>query len=246
MFSIGKKLAAYLKEEPDVIVDSTPLEASRYSGCSVLNPHSGIVMDKAHILHYGNYPLFLIHSEGNENDKPYGEDLLEVAARMGIRPDSVLMDAGYDSFRLHALSYELLGATPMIQVRYDAVFAPEASEEAIRRKVNKLWKIGGNECRTLEEMLRSLLKHGYRELVGKYLRNQSLLNREEVQAAQGRREACERKHAHLKNTVKFDVRGYRKDSRALYVMMNFLTFQLMTLAHFQNNFPNTTSFAGYR
>jgi hypothetical protein len=144
----GKKLAAYLKEEPDVIVDSTPLEASRYSGCSVLNPHSGIVLDKAHILHLGNYPLFLIHSEGNENDKPYGEQLLEIAARMGIRPDSVLMDAGYDSFKLHALSYELFGATPMIQVRYDAVFAPEASEEAIRRKVNKLWKIGGNECRT--------------------------------------------------------------------------------------------------
>jgi hypothetical protein len=53
-------------------------------------------------------------------------------------------------------------------------------------------------------------------------------------------------YARLKQTVKFDVRGYRKDSRALYVMMNFITFQLMTLAHFQNNFPNTTSFAGYR
>jgi hypothetical protein len=67
-----------------------------------------------------------------------------------------------------------------------------------------------------------------------------------LQAAPDRREACERKHAHLKNTVKFDVRGYRKDSRALYTMMNFLAFQLMTLAHFQNNFPNTTAFAGYR
>jgi hypothetical protein len=125
-FSSAKKLTAYLKGETTVTVDSSPPDASRYSRCNVLNPHSGIVMDKAPILHPDNYPLFLIHSEGNE--KPYGEQLPGIAARMGIKTGFVLMDAGSDSFHLHVLSYELLSATPRTQVRYDAVFAPEAGK----------------------------------------------------------------------------------------------------------------------
>ncbi|HJJ48721.1 MAG TPA: ISNCY family transposase, partial [Methanocorpusculum sp.] len=62
---------------PEVmIIDSTPLEASRYSSISVFNPHYKIKMDKAHILHYGDFPLYMIHSGGNEGDSGYGHTLL--------------------------------------------------------------------------------------------------------------------------------------------------------------------------
>ena len=65
---------------------------------SLFNPHYQVKMDKAHILNPGGaYPLFMIHSEGKENDKPYAHFLIKIAEHLGVSCDSVLMDAVYDS-----------------------------------------------------------------------------------------------------------------------------------------------------
>ena len=77
------------------------------------------------------------------------------------------------------------------------------------------------------------------------VRNQIILHGREVKDAMKRRGTCERKHAYLKKTVKFDVMHCKKNNRALSAIMNFITFQLLMLAHLQNRFQNM-NFANYR
>ena len=56
-------------------------------------------------MNLGAYPLFMIHSEGTENDKPYAHFLIQIAELLGVSCDRVLMDAGYDSLELHTLIF---------------------------------------------------------------------------------------------------------------------------------------------
>jgi len=61
------------------IIDSTPLIASRYSPYAVYNPHYETWMAKAHIISTDGYPLYMIFSEGTEDDGKYGHLLLNAA-----------------------------------------------------------------------------------------------------------------------------------------------------------------------
>lgn len=246
MFSVGKKIAHYLRHEENLIIDSTPLEASRYCRNSIFNPHYELKMDKAHIMNLGNYPLFMIHSEGNENDMFYGKSLIDIAQLMDLHPKNVLMDKGYDSIEMHTRIFEKLDALPVIQIRSNAVLNQAASKVHIQKWVNKLWKEGGAKCKTFKEKLLFLAGTRKRDVVGRYLRNQNILNQDSLEEIYRKRSACERKHAHIKSIVKFDVVGYRKENRELYSVLHFITFQLMNLAQLQNHFQNATSLAGYR
>ena len=155
-------------------------------------------MDKAHILNLGAYPLFMIHSEGTENDKPYAHFSIQIAELLGVSCDRVLMDAGYDSLELHTLIFEKLHAKPPIQLRSDAQLSQLGSEKTIIKQINTFWRKGGNAQMSLTEKLVFLCKNGKREMVGAYLRNQTILHGREVKDAIKRRGTCERKHAHLK------------------------------------------------
>ena len=154
------------------------------------------------------------------------------------------MDAGYDSLELHTLIFEKLHA-PLIQLRSDAQLSQLGSEKTIIKQINTFWRKGGNTQMSLTEKLVFLCKNGKREMVGAYLRNQTILHGREVKDAMKRRGTCERKHAHLKKTVKFDVVHCKKNNRALSAIMNFITFQLLMLANLQNRFQNM-NFANYR
>jgi len=244
MMRIAQKTAKYI--DPEVmIVDSTPLPASRYSTSSVYNLHYKIKMNKAHIIHYGDYPLYMIHSGGNEADNIYGMKLLPIAKEIGINPVNVLMDGGYDSYDMRTICYENLGVNPIIHLRNGSVVRKEASEENIYKVKNRKWKEGGADCTTLKETLMFLSTTDKRHLVGKYLRNQSIDTKETWEGIYQERGDCERKHAQIKNVVKFDVLGYRKESQSLYVKLHFLTFQLMMLGQLENSIPNPTSLARY-
>lgn len=246
MMLIASEIMKYLKDEKNALVDSTPLAGAPHSEACRFNPHYNMKMDKAHILHLGNYPLFMLHSNGVENDMKYGRELIEIAHIIGIKPERVLMDKGYDSYEMHTLIFEKLDATPIIQLRVSAVIAKVASDDKIKFWCNKYWKKGGNNCKTIREKLHFLTKTDKRDLVGQYLRNYNLEHKEENEEFYRKRSDCERKNAHIKQTVKFDVVGYRDDSHALYSYVHFIVFQLMNLAHLQNRFQNPTSLAGYR
>ena len=177
-----------LKSETEVIIDSTPLVASRYCPNSLFNPHYQVKMDKAHILNLGAYPFFMIHSEGTENDKPYAHFLIQIAELLGVSCDRVLMDAGYDSLELHTLIFEKFHAKPLIQLRSDAQLSQLGSEKTIIKQINTFWRKGGNAQMSLTEKLVFLCKNGKREMVGAYLRNQTILHGREVKDAMKRRE----------------------------------------------------------
>ena len=145
-------------------------------------------MDKAHILNLGAYPLFMIHSEGTENDKPYAHFLIQIAELLGVSCDRVLMDAGYDSLELHTLIFEKLHAKTLIQLRSDAQLSQLGSEKTIIKQINTFWRKGGNAQMSLTEKLVFLCKNGKREMIGAYLRNQTILHRREVKDAMKRRE----------------------------------------------------------
>ena len=65
---------------------------------------------------------------------------------------------------------------------------------------------------SLTEKLVFLCKNGKREIVGAYLRNQTILHGREVKDGMKRLGTCERYHAHLKKTVKCDVVHCKKSS----------------------------------
>ena len=166
MFLISKKIVHFLKSETEVIIDSTPLVASRYCPNSLFNPHYQVKMDKAHILNLGAYPLFMIHSEGTENDKPYAHFLIKIAELLGVSCDRVLMDAGYDSLELHTLIFEKLHAKHLIQLRSDAQLSQLGSEKTIIKQINTFWRKGGNAQMSLTEKLVFLFcKNGKREML---------------------------------------------------------------------------------
>ena len=57
-----------------------------------------------------------------------------------------------------------------------------------------------------------------------------------------RQGGCERTHNNIKSIVKFDVREVRKNSKKLYVLTNFVIYQILLMMHFakQNSSGSTT------
>ncbi len=114
--------------------------------------------------------------------------LIQIAELLSVSCDRVLMDAGYDSLELHTLIFEKLHAKPLIQLRSDAQLSQLGSEKTIIKQINTFWRKGGNAQMSLTEKLVFLCKNGKREMVGAYLRNQTILNGREVKDAMKRRE----------------------------------------------------------
>ena len=252
MISIGKELTRHLNyhhrddDGSTIIIDSTPLVASRYSTVSPFNPHYRIFMDKAHIVSADGYPLAMIFTGGNENDSPYGRELVSVIEPMNVKAKMCLCDGGYDNFEMYADIFGKLHAKPVIDIRENAVIHEEGSEESIYKRVNSLWKSGGDVSKPVDQQLTFLYSLGdtYKEVIGKYLRNIQLMNQDENDLLLQKRGMCERLHAQIKKVFKFDVIGCRKDSRQLYTMLNFVSAQSMLLAYLQNHSQNTT-LSGY-
>lgn len=72
-------------------------------------------------------------------------------------------------------------------------------------------------------------KNAKLDIVGAYLKNQTIIRLEEVKEDMKRRATC--KHTHLKKTLQSDVVHYNKNSRVLTAIMNIITFQLLTEMH---------------
>lgn len=230
--------------ETSGIIDSTPLEASRYNKDAVYNPHYQCKMDKAHIFHLGEFPITCCISGGTEADALYALPLVDDVNAMNPKLTAVFADGGYDSFQIHAgISYHLK-ARPYIDPRDSAVVNEEGTEPRIDHWVNRMWKVGGSIHDPLSMKLRFLYEHGRSEQVGMYLRNQNLLD-PSFRETYARRGDCERTHNHIKSIVKFDIRGLRTASKRLYLLMNFVVYQILLLGHLQNGIRPAQHLAQY-
>ena len=244
LMEIIGKMICQLSPEKSGIIDSTPLEASRYDQYAEFNPHYQCKMYKAHIFHLGDIPIFCSFSEGTKSDFTYATDLINGVKPMKPKITAVFADGGYDSFEIHADIHHFLHARPVIDCRENAVIHEDGDKDRIDHWVNKLWKEGGSVHDTIEKKLEFLYEQGRQEQVGMYFRNQNLRN-PAFDLVYSRRGDCERTHNNIKSIVKFDVRKVRNDSKRLYVLANFVIYQILLLGHLQNKIVPVQQLAQY-
>ena len=243
MLMVGEKIAKLI-DSKDAKTDSTPLEASRYDKHSDYNPHYECKMDKAHITMVGTYPIFMTHTGGTAGDSPELQAHLDAMVEQKIQIEEHALDGAYDSFLNHADIWYKLGAKPLIFPGEGAIINEEGEIHRIDHWANKMWKLGGSKHMKLDDKLKLLYKNGRQKQVGMYLRNQNLKDKSFTDSYSHRKE-CERIHNHIKETVKFDTRRIRKESRELYSKLNFVSYQLLLLTNLQNNVKPSNSFEKY-
>ncbi len=243
MEMVGERIIKLI-DSKDGKLDSTPLEASRYDAYSDFNPHYGCKMDKAHITMIETYPVFMTYTDGLAGDSPQVPAHISALLKMNTKLDEYRLDGGYDSFENHADIWYKLKAKPLISLPIDAVINEEGELHRIDHWANKMWKLGGSRHMKMDDKLRFLYENGRIEQVGMYLRNQNLKDKAFPDSCKLRQE-CERIHGHIKNTVKFDVRRVREESRELYSKANFVAYQLMLLTNLQNGIRPANAFEIY-
>ncbi|MDR2855394.1 MAG: transposase [Methanomicrobiales archaeon] len=122
------------------MIDSPPLEASRYDWYAQYNPHYGCRMYKFHIFHLEEFPVHFTFSPGAAHDSPFSIPLAQKVSRMKPSLKKILMDAGYDSFLNHAEMFGMFWVAPLIEWWENAVCSPDGTEWRINARVNRLWK----------------------------------------------------------------------------------------------------------
>ena len=150
-------------------------------------------------------------------------------------------DIGYKAFTNHADIWYHLNARPFIAYPKNAVISKEGETDRIDHWVNKMWKIGGDVYANTEAKQNSSNENGRAEQVRMYLRNQNMRDKYFLSLYKKRGE-CEPKHGHIKDVVKFDIRRVRVESRRLYSLLNFVSYQLLVLTELQKQFMKTNSF----
>jgi len=243
MEMIGKKISVLLK--PGIATtDSTPMDASRYDARAKFNPHYNMKMYKAHITMIGEFPLFMTFTEGDAHDSPELSNHIMTLRKMEPKLHEYCLDSGYDSFENHADIWYHLSVIPHIKVKDNAVVNKEGSLKRIDHWVNKMWKKGGDIHASLDKKLWFLYEHDRSKQVGMYFRNLGI-NNPNFDKVYRKRSKCEAIHAHIKDTVTFNVRGIRFRSKELYALVNFISYQLLLLTNIQNNVNPVNAFRFY-
>jgi hypothetical protein len=243
MLTLGKMACKHISGATGII-DSTPLPAAIHDRFAEFNNHYEQKMYKLHIFHYGQFPLVALFSNGRAWDGHFASDLADNVLPMDPVLKKLVMDGGYDSFELHAYLWYKFRIIPLIGFRENAVLNLEGTEIRINHKVNSMWKEGGDVHAPLERKLEFLCEHGQEKQVGAYVRNQNLLNPkfEEESKVRGN---CERTHAHMKATCNFDVQGIRNESKKLYMIKRFVSYQFILFTNIMRGMPNIHQSACY-
>jgi hypothetical protein len=118
-----------------------------------------------------------------------------------------------------------------------SVVHEEGTEGRIDHWINKMWKLGGSLTTPLRQKLEFLYANGRQEQVGMFLRKQNVVD-PQLSVVYAKRGDWERTHNHIKSIMKFDVRRLRNEIKRLYVLANFVVYQILLKGHLQNKiFP---------
>lgn len=236
MLTLGKMACKQIRGATGII-DSTPIPAAIHDSFAEFNKHYGQKMYKLHIFHYGPFPLGAIFSDGCDYDGHFASDLADLVFPMAPVLKKLLLDGGYDSFDVHAYLWYKFKTIPLIAFRENAVFNFEGTEMRINHRVNKLWEQGGDVHAPLSEKLEFLCQQGREEQVGAYIRNQNLLN-QKFEEESKERSSCERTHSHMKATCNFTVHGIRNESKKLYMIKRFVSYQFILFTNIMRGMAN--------
>jgi len=243
-------------------IDGSPVIGALHSAVCAYNDHYKGNIDKFHCLQLNGIPLFFLYSEGNEGDNQYAEPLLIMAKEIGLRPECVIMDKGYDSFETYANVYGLLGTKPIIHPKDNAVIHKEGTIEGIDDFIVNYWEEGGDKHWSNNKKLQFIFNLKQKELskpeserrktiiqkcnecVGTYFRNQLIENPSYLNEMSNKRKICESRHNHIKRIAKIMAFNVRKKSKALYAKMKFVVYLMLKLFNLQNGIQNN-NFARY-
>jgi len=209
--------------EKRFIVDSTPMEASRYSRRYSYSPHYEIRMGKCHIIMCNGYPLVRTFTDANDSDCL---EQLPDGIR-GVR--EFTSDAGYPAFYNYSLVFSKLGVVMASNLSVDSVFHEEVDLKRLKDAYASLWKESDFRPRISNGgMLRYLIGKGKEESVGVFLRNLDMRRGRRISAGYARRRhVCETVHRAMKRRMNFDVRGLRKESDEQRKSFKFFTTQIL-------------------
>jgi len=145
--------------------------------------------------------------------------------------DVILADGGYDSFVTYAEAWLATGLVMRCNHRENSVFHADADNDGVLKEFGSLHRAEGYDPemkRDMYSVLRFLCRNGKKELVGKYLRNISMLESESYDGKDTRRQVCESAHRAFKRWISFDIRGLRKRTRKVRIACRFLFLQLLS------------------
>ena len=217
-----------------ITVDSTPLEASRYSKRCSYSPHYEIRMDKSHIVMLCGFPF--IQSRTGANDSDYKELFRLLEAMDGINPSRVrgfATDGSYHGFEAYAEVFMKTGKVMATNQGIDAKYHEEAEWKDIESAYSKMWRNPDFKVPkyvTPEQKLRYLIRHGKSELVGMFLHNLDYRRGEKLKAQWSlERHVCETRHFQAKRWLRYDVRGLKGDSVEDRISLRFFLVQVLSL-----------------
>ena len=197
-----------------VTVDSTPLEASRYSEWAEFNVHYNIRMAKAHIIMVNGVPLTYSFTNGRAADGPEFIRLLQGYDSVQLRGIRILSDGGYASHDTYLEVFRRTGMVMSSNIRHDGIVHEEATYPKLIRLYNGLNRnrdFVPQKHITPGRMLRYLANHGYGDRVGWFLRNLDMCRGDRIHCADAKdRHVCETVHHGMKRWVSLDVRGLNR------------------------------------
>ena len=220
-------------DEPIVTtIDSTPLEANRYSGHADFNPHYQIKMYKAHIIMMNGHPLFSSFTNGNKGDCPEYIEMLQKYDGIQLKGARILSDGSYDANEAYLETFLKTGTVMSSNIRKDAIFHKEATYDKLVSSYNKLFRepdFKPLKHVTREFMLRYLASHGYGEKVGWFIRNLDYRRGNRIHEEDAlKRHVCESVHRAMKRWVNLDVRGLMEKYAEIRTSIRLFTCTLLS------------------
>ena len=194
-------------------IDSTPLEASRYSAWADFNPHYRIKMAKAHIIMVDGIPFMSTFTNGNVNDNPVFQNLLESMQDYNVHGAQFYADGGYDSHDSYANTFRLTGTVLNGNAGSNGRYHDNATFKNLKRHYNKHHNDFGfrpSGAVTAEFMINYLKSCGD-DIGGWFLRNLDIMRGDRLhKEAALKRHICETVHHSMKRWVDLTVRGLHK------------------------------------
>ncbi|MCL2460099.1 MAG: transposase, partial [Euryarchaeota archaeon] len=211
MKAIGKLACKHIRGGSGMI-DSIPIHAALHDRVAEFNPHYSHKMYKLHLFHYAQFPLAAIFSQGCAYDGDFVLPLSAMVQPMEPILKKILLDGGYDSYKIHADLWYKFRVHPLIAIRENAVHEKKGTEMRLNHWVNKDWREGSEINKPLLKKLEFLYEQGKIEQIGAYFRNINLEN-PHFQEKYKSRSMCERTHSHMKAMCNFTVHGCKTNQR---------------------------------
>ena len=200
-----------MSEKTVYTVDSTPVEASRYSAWADFNPHYRIRMAKAHIVMVDGIPAYHRVTNGNKGDNPEFLKILDEMGTGSVPSAAIHADGGYDSAETYTKVFLSTGKVMRGNPGCNAVFHKEYGWDNMLRRYARLHREDGfvpTPQVSRGFVLRFLAGHGQDEAVGWFLRNLDICRGSKARAdGARRRHVCETVHHGMKRWVDLTVRG---------------------------------------